>query len=151
MLATILLAVAMVPGDVAPEKAGYAAADFQKLEFLLGRWKGVGPDGKTFFEEYTKPSADKIRSDRYPDKTFVGSTDSSEVSLESGKIWSRWGEFTWNASAVEAGKVCFEPVNAPSSFCWQKASETVVEVTQRWKDAAGAEQSYTLQLERLAP
>ena len=152
VLASFVLAAAMLSGDALPAGEGaYSEADFDSPNFLIGRWTGKGPDGKPFFEEYVRLTPTKLQSNRYPMASFTDPTDHSQISLEDGKIWSRWGEFTWTANAVEAGKICFEPVNAPSAFCWEHRSDSIAEVTQRWQDQAGVEQSYTLKLERFAP
>ena len=66
-----------------------------------------------------------------------------------GAILSRWGDFSWRASEITRDKACFEPINAPSSFCWNRAGATTLEVTQRWTDAGGQEQTMTIALTRL--
>jgi hypothetical protein len=146
VFASVLMSASPSPG----QSAGvFTLTEFAQLKFLAGRWKGTGPDGKDFYEEYDFPAADAFRSRRYPDATFSTSTDSSTVSFDNGDVISRWGEFSWKATEISADKACFSPVNAPSSFCWQR-SGAGVEVIQRWKGDDGKEQSYTLKLTRVA-
>ena len=127
----------------------HTATDLAHLRFLEGRWKGTGPDGKPFYEAYDFVAPGTFRSRRYADETFSSATDGSTVAIEGGEIISRWGEYAWRAVEVTPQRICFEPINAPSSFCWRHAGDSAVEVVQRWKDAQGKEQSYTLVLNRL--
>lgn len=131
-----------------PERHVFTSNDFEHLKFLEGRWIGKAPDGSAFYEEYTFTGQDTMRSDRHADSTYSKSTDKSKVALQSGQVTSTWNEFTWIASEIGPGKACFEPVNAPSSFCWERKSDTEVHVTQRWKDEKGAPQEYVVPLRR---
>ena len=124
--------------------------DFAHLRFLEGRWKGVGPDGAAFYEEYDFPAADTLRSRRYTDPHFSEPSDSSTVKLEAGQVVSRWGEYTWKAMQITSTKACFDPLEAPSSFCWERVGDSSVAVTQRWTDESGKAQTYTVPLELLA-
>lgn len=145
VLASVLMSAGAVPE---PSARPFTLTEFAQLKFLTGRWKGTGPDGKDFYEEYDFPAAHTLRSRRYPDASFSTSTDSSTVSFDNGEVISRWGEFSWKATQISAEDACFAPVNAPSSFCWQRAG-AAVEVTQRWIGDDGKEQSYTLKLTRI--
>ena len=150
-LLAILLLTYGWRAQAAQEATMFTASDFQELRFLQGRWKGQAPDGTDFFEEYDFPSPTSFRSRRFASDAFSDATDSSIVMLEDGRVISRWGDFTWRADRIEAGFVSFVPMNAPSSFSWRRASADEVEVTQRWQDEQGRDQSYTLRLQRVAP
>ncbi|UJF23236.1 hypothetical protein [Shewanella sp. OMA3-2] len=125
------------------------SSDFFHLKFLEGRWEGTGPDGKPFYEEYSFSSESQMESSRFADSSFREVKDGSSVTLKEGRITSQWNEFTWSASTISPGKACFEPINAPSSFCWESTSDSTVEVTQRWKDESGTEQKYVVPMRRL--
>lgn len=124
-------------------------ASFSQIKFLEGRWKGVGPDGKELFEEYVLAEPGVFRSMRHADSSFSKATDGSTVSLKDGEVVSTWDQFTWRAVHLSATKACFEPMNAPSSFCWERVTANEVSVTQRWKDADGKEQAFVLKLNRV--
>lgn len=127
----------------------FSEADFSHLRFLEGRWQGIGPDGKAFFEQYAFPHHAEMRSTRFADASFGEPGDGSVVALEGGQVISTWGGFTWRASELAPGKACFVPVSAPSAFCWERVSDNAVHVTQRWTDEAGTPQSYVVPLRRL--
>ena len=151
MLRARLLSLALLAGCVTTHTPApmFTAADLSHLRFLEGRWKGIGPDGNAFYEAYDFPDAVTFRSRRFPDATFSASTDSSVVTLQDGAIISRWGEYTWKAVEITPVLACFEPLNAPSSFCWRRAGASSAEAVQRWTDGEGKAQSYTVPLERL--
>lgn len=123
-------------------------SSFSQIKFLEGRWKGVGPDGKEFFDEYVLADPCLFRSMRHADASFSAVTDESTVALKDGVVTSTWGQFTWKATTLTESKACFEPVNAPSSFCWERVSPDMVTVTQRWTSSDGKEQSFVLTLNR---
>jgi hypothetical protein len=126
----------------------FSLDDFAQLQFLEGRWKGVAPDGKEFFEEYTRPEPAVFQSHRFPDSAFTGHTDGATISLKDGEVISQWGEYTWKASSIGADSAAFEPVNAPSQFVWRRVDDATLEARQHWT-ADGKEQEFTLQLTRL--
>jgi hypothetical protein len=64
-------------------------------------------------------------------------------------VTSVWKEFKWSASELAPGKACFVPINAPSSFCWERVSDREARVTQKWTDEKGAPQEYSIPLRRL--
>lgn len=123
--------------------------DLAHLKFLEGRWKGTGPDGKPFYEAYDFAGPTTFRSRRYPDAAFTAPNDGSTVVLQDDAVVSRWREFTWRAVALTPDQACFEPIDAPSSFCWRRVGDSTAEVIQRWKDEDGTDRSYTIALERL--
>lgn len=147
VLAALCLATA---SNLSVAATMFNETSFSQLTFLEGRWKGVGPDGKDFFDEYVLASASLFRSIRHADAGFSKPTDESTVELKDGVITSTWGPFTWKATSVSAFKACFDPVNAPSSFCWERVAPDTVTVTQRWTDSNGAAQSFVLTLNRVA-
>lgn len=126
----------------------FSLDDFAQLQFLEGRWKGVAPDGKEFFEEYTRPEPAVFQSHRFPDSAFTGHTDGATISLKDGEVISQWGEYTWKASSIGADSADFEPVNAPSQFVWRRIDDATLEARQHWT-ANGKEQEFTLRLTRL--
>lgn len=123
--------------------------NFENFRFLEGRWIGKSPDGKDFYEQYSFPAVNEMRSTRFSDSTFSTSTDGSVVALQDGQVTSTWNEFTWELSELTPSKACFKPVKAPSSFCWELVSDNTVQVTQRWTDAKGEQQEYIVPLRRL--
>jgi hypothetical protein len=127
----------------------FTVEDFGHLRFLEGRWTGQAPDGSAFHEEYDFPDATTMRSRRFADASFSSATDGSTVSLEGGRIVSRWGDFVWEATSAGPQEISFAPVNAPGHFSWRLTDADSVAVTQRWRDESGVERTYIVPLEKI--
>lgn len=125
----------------------FSLDEFAQLQFLEGRWKGTSPDGKEFFEEYDHPEPTVFQSRRFPDRDFREHTDGATISFDNGEVVSRWGEYTWKASAIGADSAAFEPVSAPSQFWWRRVDADTLEARQRWS-VDGKEQEHTMRLTR---
>jgi len=126
----------------------FSLDEFAQLQFLEGRWKGEGPDGKEFFEQYDRPEPTVFQSRRFPDASFSEHTDGATISFNDGEVVSQWNEFTWRASRIAQDSSDFEPTNAPSRFTWRRVDDTTLEATQHWA-AEGKEQTYTLRMTRV--
>ncbi len=148
-LLSVLLAATVLNANAKEPAPTFTQTEFDQLKFLEGRWKGTDPKGSAFYEQYDFPAPGTLRSRRFATKEFAQSTDSSTVTIKDSQIVSRWGDFSWRASEISRDKACFEPINAPSSFCWSLSNESLLQVTQRWKDADGKAQSMTMELTRI--
>lgn len=132
----------------ATEPAMHDPDDFAHLRFLEGRWVGTAPDGSTFHETYAFEGPHALRSTRHADARFGEPTDTSVVRFEDGIVTSTWNVFSWRGVELAPGRACFEPVQAPSSFCWHRVDDDHVEVVQRWADGEGVAQTATVHLRR---
>ncbi|AOS44419.1 hypothetical protein Verru16b_01481 [Lacunisphaera limnophila] len=151
LLPLYLSLMVFASGEAPPLATGlFDEAQFARIRFLEGRWKGIGPDGKEFFEEYVLTGPTRFEANRHGDASFSERKDGSTVTLQDGVILSTWGRYTWKAVSLTDTKACFEPMNAPSSFCWERISPETVTVTQRWNGEDGKEQSYVLTLTRVS-
>jgi hypothetical protein len=143
-----LIAALLAPVALIAQAQGYTAEQFATLKFLEGRWTGTAPDGTAFFEQYDFPDATTMRSRRFGDPSFVTMSDESKVTLENGRILSRWGDHSWQAAELGDGRVRFEAVDAPGGFTWRRVDADTVEVEQRWRDPKGKPQSRVITLHR---
>jgi len=127
----------------------FSIDDFSRLEFLLGRWKGEGPDGKPFYEQYERSGPNVFQLRRFSDDTFTEQGDGSTLTFEDGDVISQWGEFTWRASSITPDAASFDPINAPGQFSWHRIDDDTLEARHRWT-ADGKEQHYAMSLTRIA-
>lgn len=143
-----LLLLALVACSTPPPAGprSFTEKDLAQLKFLEGRWQGRALDGSAFYEEYTFADPRQLRTRRFADAAFTKPTESSSVALKNGDVVSTWGAFSWKAVALAPGSACFEPLKAPTTFCWERVDATHVNVTQRWTDAAGKTRSHVLPL-----
>ena len=127
----------------------FSLDDFGKLQFLEGRWKGQGPDGKEFFEQYDRPDLRTFRSRRFGSAAFTDASDGSTISFLDGEVLSSWGEFTWRASEIGLAHATFAPVNAPTQFTWRRLDAGTLEAHQRWSSDGGEQQQHTIRMTRI--
>jgi hypothetical protein len=144
-----LIAALLAPFALIAQAQGYTAEQFATLKFLEGRWTGTAPDGTAFFESYDFPDATTMRTRRFGDPSFVTMSDESRITLEGGKILSRWGDYSWQAVELGDGVIRFDAVDAPGGFAWRRIDAATVEVQQNWVDPKGRPQRHIMLLHRL--
>jgi hypothetical protein len=144
-----LIAALLAPLALVAQAQAYTPEQFATLKFLEGRWTGTAPDGTAFFERYDFPDSKTMRIRRFGDPSFVTMSDESRITLEGGRILSRWGDHSWQAAELGDGMVRFEAVAAPGGFTWRRIDADTVEVQQRWNGPKGKPQSHVLTLRRL--
>jgi hypothetical protein len=126
----------------------FSIDDFEKLQFLTGRWKGQSADGKAFYEEYVRPTTTMLRSHRATSPDFADRTDGSLIALENSEIVSTWGELSWRATEIGPDFATFEPITAPSWFSWHRIDDNTLEARQRLS-ADSKEAEHTIRLTRM--
>ena len=126
----------------------FSIDDFSRLEFLLGRWRGEGPDGKPFYEQYERPEPNVFQLRRSTDDTFTEHSDGSTLTFQAGEVISQWGEFTWRASSIAPDAASFDPINAPGQFSWHLIDDATLEARHRWIEDSKERQS-TIALTRI--
>ncbi|HKS07694.1 MAG TPA: hypothetical protein VJR92_15435 [Gemmatimonadaceae bacterium] len=66
-------------------------AQFKKLTWFVGSWRGSGGNYPSFFEEYRLVNDSTVAMRSLSDSTFRTPTDSSFIELRNGRITSRGG------------------------------------------------------------
>jgi len=111
--------------------AHFAVADFQKLRWLAGSWRGSMPNGGSFHEHYRVVDDSTIAMRSFSDSTFKQATDSSTIVLRDGVIASEGGggsgSARWVATRLDSTGVHFAPDRgAGNNFTFLRDS------TDRW-------------------
>lgn len=142
---------ASVARDATPVAAGqYTLADFQRLRWLDGRWRGFQPDGKTFYEQYRVLNDSTIVMVGFADSTFSKASDSSRVQLRGGTVSSEGRTARWVATRLDSTGVDFAPHHgATNHFTWAQESATAWNATLRWTDKDGRPRSVVYALHRM--
>ncbi len=153
----VLLAACAAQDEPAPapeaataEPADVTPADFQRLRWLEGHWRGSGGDVPTFFESYRFVSDTAIQALMYADSTLTSVVDSSLIVLSGNVLTSRSANSESTATEIGSDHVRFELPAEGRSFTWTRESDDA------WRaDLAvtilGQTRERTYQMERIQP
>ncbi len=132
-------------------KTNFTKADFEKLRWLEGTWRGTDTNEQNpFFERYRFTSDGKIETDSFSDSTLSKIERQSGTYFENGEIVHKGGTRTWTASKLDDTLIEFAPKeNATSSFAWQKESADVWTARLMGKNAQGKPTETIYRMERI--
>ena len=129
-------------GDAAPPAsaavspatpAAVSASGFQSLRWVVGKWRGMQPDGAAFYERYRFENDSTIRSYTYADSVGTVPTDSGEIVLRAGQVTTGSGAARWVVDELTANRVSFAPLaGVQNSFVWERTSTDAWTATLRW-------------------
>jgi hypothetical protein len=132
-----------------PVPGAFTAADFARLRWLEGRWRGFMPDGKTFYESYTIDNDSTIVKQSYADTTFTNPTDRSVIQLRGTTVSDEGGNSRYVATRIDSMGVDFAPERgANNHFSFAREDATKWNATLRWTDAQGQARSVVYALHR---
>jgi hypothetical protein len=132
-------------------KTNFTKADFEKLRWLEGTWRGSDGNGQNpFFERYRFVGDGKIEIDPFSDSTLSKVVSQSNVYLENSEIIHKNGTMLWTASKLDGLLIEFAPKEkATNSFAWQKESADVWTARLAGKDAQGKPTENVYRMERI--
>lgn len=129
----------------------YAAADFQRLRWLEGRWEGRMEDDTKFYEQYRFVDDSTIVMHSFRDSTFAQASDSSRITLRGDTVASEAGASRWVAERLDTLGVEFAPDRAAINyFAWSRESPDSWTATLRWTDRDGRVRRAAYALRRLS-
>jgi hypothetical protein len=123
------------------------AEQFGELQWLAGRWVGVGPDSVPFAEIYVLADDSTFKTFNWKDTTFTQLSDSSALTLRRGQVSSGSGESRWVLTRWDRFGLRFEPRGkATNTFVWRPLDGSTWLATLTWIDADGKKQErvYTM-------
>lgn len=129
------------------------AAEFARLSFLEGAWRGRAPDGRVFYERYATVDDTTIRMIGFgADSTFGQPVDSATIRYLGGRIVFQNPGGRWVAVASDAAGLHFAPVAGPHNFfSWRSVSPDRWQATIRLPIAEGDTNRLVYPLERVTP
>jgi hypothetical protein len=132
-------------------KTNFTKADFEKLRWLEGTWRGADTDGKNqFYERYRLVDEAKIETESFSDATLSKIDRRSVTYLENGSIYHKDGDLLWTATKLDDSTIEFAPKEkAANSFRWKKESADAWTATMTAKDAHGGTNETVYRLERI--
>lgn len=162
---SLLLAalVALVTGVAAPAAAQSPAfplppkhvtrAEFARLRWIVGTWRGTGVGQAPFYERYRLADDSTLLVETFADSTLARVTETARYELRAGELGD--GDERWAAVAIDARSVWFAPVpggHARNDFTWQRRGPDAWVADLRWPaDASRAERTRTYYFTRWAP
>jgi hypothetical protein len=141
-------ATAGAPAPV-PAAARLALADFRKLKWLEGSWRGRTEGGGAFYERYRVINDSTIAMGAY-DSTFKVKTDSAMIGLRKGAVIDEGGGPRWYATRLDSTMVEFQnPNDAKRRFNWTRESKDRWTARLYLPDSLGKEKITIYPLERV--
>lgn len=142
--ATLACATAVTAQE---KPADLTLADFKKLKFVEGKWRGHGYT-KPFFESYRFINDSTIETASYTDSTFTRREPGGAViAFRGGRIYDEGQSgYRWVVTQLKGSEYRFGPLaKATNSFVWRRESDA--EWTAIIVNANG--KSVTYRMERL--
>jgi len=122
-----------VAQPVAEAAAHFAVADFKRLRWLSGKWRGSMPNGGSFHETYRIVDDSTIAMQSFSDSTFRQASDSSAITLRDSIVASEGGSARWVATKLDSTGVRFAPDRgAGNSFTFTRDSTDHWTATLLW-------------------
>jgi hypothetical protein len=121
----------------------FTVADFERLRWVEGRWRGSGPTVQDFFEEYRFAGDTLILMKSSSDSIFADSTGGGRFFFSGGRIFYEGADMLWEVTGLDSRRLHFEPRRrAANSFRWLRESESTWRTTIA---APGGEQAYLME------
>ena len=113
-------APAAAPAAATPQTAAQITpADFRKLRWIEGNWRGSGVGQAPFYERYRFVDDSTLVVDAFPDSTLATVSESTRFELRDGMLGNA-GAVRWVASRLDDRAVDFIPVaGAQNNFTWR--------------------------------
>ena len=132
-------------------KTPIAPADFAKLKWMAGAWKGTAPDETALFERIRFTNDSTIDITYFADSLTGRQTGAAKVNLSVGRVYLTLGPGRWGATRVDEGGAYFVPqVNAHNTYSWVYQSNDAWTATMR-TGMGGIDRSTTFKMQRVAP
>jgi hypothetical protein len=132
-------------------KTPVSPADFAKLKWMVGSWKGTSAGETTLFERIRFTNDSTIDMTFFADSLTGRQTGVAKVNLSVGRVYYTLGPGRWGATRVDANSAYFVPqVNAHNTYNWVYQSNDVWTSTMR-TGMGGKDRTTVYQMQRIAP
>jgi hypothetical protein len=100
-------------------KRPFSVADFAKVRWLEGRWKGTSPDADPMYEAIHFANDSTAEIIYYRDPAFSQQIGTGQLYLSVGRVFHTFGPNRWGATHVDTDGLYFVPQsNVRNSFVW---------------------------------
>lgn len=133
----------------AVDAAAVTVAEFQKLRWINGPWRGFMSDGNKFYEWYRFLDDSTIHKTEHADSTFGTPSGESRIMLRNGVVVDSSARSLYVATRLDSSGVDFAPKRgATNTFTWTREDTTKWSATLRWTDKDGRPQTTVYALHR---
>ena len=137
------------PAVPAPDPVTVSVADFQKIRWITGPWRGFMANGGKFYEWYKFENDSTILKTEHPDSTFGTPSGESRIMLRNGVVMDSSARSVYVATRWDSTGADFAPRRgATNRFTWTREDTTKWSATIRWTDKEGRPQSTLYALHR---
>lgn len=105
------------PGQAVPTR--FALADFNRLRYLEGTWRGTMSNGNAFYESYHFLNDSTIQKGGHTDSTFRTKSDSGWIIFRGGAVIDSGGSQTYTAEKLDSTTVDFR-ASPTYHFTWTR-------------------------------
>jgi hypothetical protein len=110
----------LYPPPAAPQAGRITVADFRKLRWIEGSWRGSGVGQAPFYERYRFVDDSTLVVDAFPDSTLATVSESTRFELRGGTLANASATTRWVASRLDDRAVDFVPVvGVRNTFTWR--------------------------------
>lgn len=150
ILAACLLTACWRGAADRPAVGRFTAADFARLRWIEGTWRGRLPDGRAFYERYRFVDDSTIAMQAFADSTLTSTSDSARIALRDGMIADEGGAARWAATRLDSTGAAFTPIEgATNAFTWIRDRGDRWSTALTWTDKHGEAHSVTYPMERV--
>lgn len=133
-----------------PNAPKFVPADFARLRWMQGRWRGQMPSGDFFYEQYSFVDDSTMQMYAFSDPTWTQRSDSSRIVLRGGTVANDGGDARWVATRLDSTGIDFAPEKgAINFFTWTRGTETDWTASVRWTDQQGKPQNLVYPMHRM--
>jgi hypothetical protein len=133
------------PAQAAPAK--FSLADFGKLRYLEGAWRGTMENGNAFYESYHFVNDSTITKGNHTDSTFKTKSDSSMIMFRNGAIMDS-SKSVYTAVSLDSSVVDFR-ASPTYHFTWTREGADAWTAKLFSKQADGTEKVTTYPMKRI--
>lgn len=111
-------------------------ADFGRLAWLAGTWRGDGADQPPFWERYAFVDDSTMRVESFADSLLAGEPERAELRWRDGLVTTGSGSAVWVVIEYDDRMIRFEPVaGANNAFVWRRDSDDAWTALLSWPAA----------------
>ena len=132
-----------------PMPAKFATADFARLRYLEGTWRGTMPNGQSFYESFHFLDDSTALQGTHTDSTFRKKSDSSRIVFRGGAVYDSGGTVSI-AEKLDSTVIDFR-TSPTYHFTWTKTGADAWTAQLMSRNADGTDRVTIYPMKRVKP